>query len=1162
MFKTSPQREATQRARRGAARGLIGLIGLALTIGLSACLSSPPDLLVAAPPARTTVKYDFLHKPLPEIPLPNDIATRYDPTSATKRRVNASMIADTVLESRLRELIDDLDGWGVNMPITIPFTGPLKIESILEAHRDPTYDFADDVIYLIDVDPNSPERGTLRALDVGEGNYPAILEDMNGYWKNDPRGFTNNLFFDEADEDLNGNGVLDDGEDLNGNGILDEDEDLNGNGVLDPPEDTDGDGVLDVPNYLPASMDPSKRPARDDLAGRADALMTFYERETNTLIVRPMEPLRERTTYAVVITRRLLDASGIPVGSPFDGIYHGAQTEALQDLPELLPEGLGLGDVAFAFSFTTQSLESHWVALREGIYGHGVQAHLAEEFPAEVTGFHLLRDPENRRHQGVKNPYILPSEVWLEAFSLVATTLLGQNTNSQEFEDLVNSQRNIDYFVVGSFESAQLFERTKHPDDAPDCELACERAASCAVEGAEGETMQACLSACAADSTPGERHCMYMAPDCPTLAACDADSDPWIGYNDQSWPVDLDRVPVKARSETVHFWLSVPRKEVSARGEGKPAPVVIVGHGYGSNRFELAQFGGFFAEHGLAGLAIDCPSHGISIKPEERELADRLLNGFGLGPLGETVFTDRASDQNRDGATDSGADFWTAYVFHTRDMVRQCAFDYMQLLRLIQSFDGEKRWAFDLNGSGSPGLAGDFDGDGVVDVGLGSTYGIAGGSLGGIMAIVMASLEPLIDVAVPISGGGGLGDIGIRSFQGGVREAVILRAMGPLYVGTLGEDGQFLIETIVPDLNKTRTLPIGAYEGVKAGDTFVVENLENGERGCGYITAQGTVRASVASDVGDETVIYVYPGPQLVVGDQYCAVKSGVEPSLVVDRFGLDVSFQQLTWPEGSPLTALAEGFGHRRASPGLRRFLGLAQLVLDPGDPATFARYMTKESLKYPNMNEETGTHTLVVTTTGDMNVPASSGLTVARAAGYVDYFTPDPRYGVPLNQQIIDTGMAEAVHTLGRYHDREGAPVHIDVENFSGSDDIWAERAIPRLDPPLRIGMEQHDRLGGWSGAIFPYTVPTGQHGFAFPGDEIDQRIKACKAACPEGADCGCKEEALARFDLGRFMFNMAGRYLASGGLDLSAEPCNGTNTCSWRKPVPEPRSAEELP
>ncbi|MCU0612869.1 MAG: hypothetical protein MUE60_13915 [Candidatus Eisenbacteria bacterium] len=47
-------------------------------------------------------------------------------------------------------------------------------------------------------------------------------------------------------EDRNGNGVLDTlEEDLNANGILDEGEDVNGNGVLDRNEDLDDDGVLD-----------------------------------------------------------------------------------------------------------------------------------------------------------------------------------------------------------------------------------------------------------------------------------------------------------------------------------------------------------------------------------------------------------------------------------------------------------------------------------------------------------------------------------------------------------------------------------------------------------------------------------------------------------------------------------------------------------------------------------------------------------------------------------------------------------------------------------------------------------------------------------------------------------------------------------------------------
>jgi hypothetical protein len=51
--------------------------------------------------------------------------------------------------------------------------------------------------------------------------------------------------FDNVNEDVNENGVLDPGEDLDGDGRLDLNEDTNGNKILDPGEDLDNDGILD-----------------------------------------------------------------------------------------------------------------------------------------------------------------------------------------------------------------------------------------------------------------------------------------------------------------------------------------------------------------------------------------------------------------------------------------------------------------------------------------------------------------------------------------------------------------------------------------------------------------------------------------------------------------------------------------------------------------------------------------------------------------------------------------------------------------------------------------------------------------------------------------------------------------------------------------------------
>ena len=84
------------------------ILALALVVGTVGCLSEPPQGIAPSQPASTTVKMDFYHRPLPELPLPNDVATRFDPTSATQLRVNASMVAPTHFEMRVRELIDQI----------------------------------------------------------------------------------------------------------------------------------------------------------------------------------------------------------------------------------------------------------------------------------------------------------------------------------------------------------------------------------------------------------------------------------------------------------------------------------------------------------------------------------------------------------------------------------------------------------------------------------------------------------------------------------------------------------------------------------------------------------------------------------------------------------------------------------------------------------------------------------------------------------------------------------------------------------------------------------------------------------------------------------------------------------------------------------------------
>jgi len=1185
-----------------------------LLAGLTGCLSelelSPEGAL-----ASTRVKMDFLHKPLPELPLPNDIATRYDARSPTQRRVNASMIASTHLERRVRAKIDELDGWGVLQPITIPFTGLIDIQAILKGHRDQDYRVENDVIFLVNVTPNSPHHGELTHLDIGEGNYPLILESQRGYWEHDPRGDSLSLLFEETDEDRDHNGALNLGEDLNGNGLLDEGEDVDGDGALTPPEDLDADGVLDAPNYLPCQAIPELpcsydgkivTPDRGDLMARADALMSFYERETNTLILRPMTPLRERSTYALVITKRLLDMSGEPVGSPFPTPYHLSQRAQLHNVGALLPEGLSQEDVAFAFTFTTQSLSSDWIAVRDGLYGYGVQGHLANTFPAELKRLSLI-------NEGAENPFIMETEGWLDGFRVIAASLLALEPTSQAYKAQFEAQEAIAYHALGSFSSPQLFSRLPREPVELSCEARCAQALSCEpalVAFAIGEvaTEAACVERCQA-WPEAQRACYARRAGCEALVACQTPSaqavegrpapqeerasgdllwpcyeparcdpdqdDPalWQSFNEQAWPADLSLTPAEGYPEEVRFWMMMPKEEatqalfdergVSAgEGEAPMTPVVIIGHGYGSTRFEALSFAGYFAKLGIATLAIDCPSHGIGLNEEERSLALTLTERFGIRAFFEAATAGRAHDQNFRGGVDSGADFWTSYVFHTRDVVRQCVLDTMQMIRVFKSFDGARRWPFDLNGDGQDELAGDFNADGVVDIGARSPIYAVGGSLGGITSSLLASLEPEVQVSIPIAGGGGLSDVGVRSLQGGVREAVILRVMGPLWLGVPAEpaeEGEEVnpeegtrVYTLIPELNDDGRRDLGTLPTLKPYDTIIVENLSNGERGCAYVQQGGQFRVGVESDEGDLVRLRAYHGPQLAA-DGECGLREGAPEAFAqLDRFEREVSFLGRTYPEGSPLLSLAEGFGERRVSPGLRRFLGLGQLVLDGGDPASYARHALNEPLEYPGTGQRTGAHTLLVTTMGDMNVPASSGATLGRAMGLIDYLGSLPEHeGRSANQVLLDSYTTEAVHSLGRHLDDLGQPVHQDIELFSGGDDLWSAQGIPRLRNPLRSGLNTKDKLGGYSGAIFPYATPEGRHGFNFPGADWDEYIKRCEARCEPvegGASCAerCADAHEGRFDIGYFFFNLLGYYMRSGGEEWRVRACYATNSC----------------
>lgn len=989
---------------------------------VTSCAAPEPEGLARTPEGTgAEVKFDVYARPLPEIPIPNDIATRYDPTSPTGLRVNASMVANTNWERTVRKNLDQLDGWGTFAPISVSFTKPLDPEVIFERHRD-DYEPSNDAVYVFDVSPDSPDFCQPVPLDLGAGNFPLTLERTE-YYPDDFHNQDNTLLFEEHEEDANHNGQLDLGEDL------------------------DMDGVLDHPNL------------RHPDGNKVDDLLTFYERETNTLILRPIVPMRENTRYAVVLTRRLLDEDGRPVKSPFEFVNHTAQTDALRPVKQCLAQqGLGVDDIAFTWSFTTQSVTRDYKVVRDGMYGHGPMAYLHDDYPAKLSRILDLKKP-----QPGTNAKIVSGEEFLAFAKQIGPVVGLGDENDPSFKAIIEGQRFIGQHVVFQFDAPQFFRRY------------------------------------------------------------DADGK-LLPLGEQVW--ELDPITGKAfvRSEKITVWMTIPRKELR-KG---PAPVAILGHGYTGSKLDPIIFGGFFARQGIATIGVECPSHGIGLSKEEVELAKGLAASVGLDGMGTALLEDRAFDQNGDGIKDSGADYWTAYVFHTRDLLKQSIVDYMRLIQILRTWNGAEHWQFDVNGDGKPELAGDFDADGEVDVGGNASVYMIGGSLGGITSTILGGIEPQVEAVVPISGGGGLTDIGMRSTQGGVAEAVNLRTLGPLLVSIRNDQGGLELWQYLPDLNEVGKKKVADLtQKLNEGDTAVVRNLKTGEWRCARVQANELVRVAVSSDDQDPLELRFFRGalPPSTENHVGCVVPEQSIPYLTIDELGVDVEFQGRKWAKGSPLIALGDGFGLRRNSPEMRRFITIAQLVLDPADPVNFAPNFEQRLVSYGS-GEQVRTRALVFSTVGDMAVPMSTGAAIGRAAGFIELRKKDPQWGKTVNQVLIDTGAYDGTERIPRHVNAEGKSVLMDLEQFwsvAGTPDGYD---VPRLSPPLRQVFPS-TRVGGMTGALFPMMSPTGKHGFNFPDPSRP-------------------------FDIGTLLVNEVVRYLALDGREWSLDPCAQNNSCTW---LPQP-------
>ncbi|MGH7330182.1 MAG: hypothetical protein ACREJX_17690 [Polyangiaceae bacterium] len=253
--------------KHGFLRALLSVSAMA--IAACAVDSIPPGLKDTPPGNGPTIQFDLSHRPLPLAPIPNDIATIADPSSRTGLRLNASVVAPTDMEQAAREGIDGQEGWGTFMPITVSFdrganSDPrlpaIDLDNVIARMQRDGHDFSNDVLYVINL-----KTGVPAMIDMGDGEFPLTNQRLGQYWDDDLKANENNFLFETQEEGHGGT-----------------------QSNYTPALDRDFDGVLDHPNTWPGNGKPGGIHLVDDELG-------WYERETDTLIVRPLLPLDEKT---------------------------------------------------------------------------------------------------------------------------------------------------------------------------------------------------------------------------------------------------------------------------------------------------------------------------------------------------------------------------------------------------------------------------------------------------------------------------------------------------------------------------------------------------------------------------------------------------------------------------------------------------------------------------------------------------------------------------------------------------------------------------------------------------------------------------------------------------------------------------------------------------
>jgi len=397
--------------------------------------------------------------------------------------------------------------------------------------------------------------------------------------------------------------------------------------------------------------------------------------------------------------------------------------------------------------------------------------------------------------------------------------------------------------------------------------------------------------------------------------------------------------------------------------------------------------------------------------------------------------------------------------------------------------------------------------------------------------------------------------------------------MGPLFVGEPAADGGTRIYTLFANGNVDTRYDIAHDTMIEPGDVVMATNLRTGESRCarvmrdtpppGYEDYRGwpeasncalndagqcrtcpegsegtyacdlarTFRVGVPADKGDPIQLDVYAGPEpveIIRDERECLARTDAVRRTTIQQFAYPLTYRDFEIAAGDDLIALEDGYGFQRGTPTMRRFTAIAQMAVEPADPAIYAVHYATDPLEFREDGREftkRPTHVLNVVTIGDANVPVNSGVNIAKVGGFVEIFEPDPRYGKTPNRVLIDEGVIEGIPWRETRGEAWG-PVLVDVDNISNSTNTTPMdpagavdgRLAPRLDPPLRLISPTIGATdGGQSGVVLPMSDERrGAHGFSPPGLTSGD------------------------FDVGQFMEHQIGWFFRTRGTEVRFDPC----------------------